>query len=125
MFWPQPDRVPCWQISQAPVSSKRAVTGTVRSAPVLRPTVSSSVARVVRIPSLLRVRTDGLATYLPTTRSNRNFRNAFCSALVFMDPPLYRSVYSGSDASRPNGVFQGLGPTRRPGRKLSRQLDAS
>src|SRR5882757_1802911 len=87
MFWPQPDRLPCWLISQAPVSSKRAVTGTVRSAPVLRPTVSSSAARVVRIPSLLRVRTAGLATYLPTTRSNRNFRNAFCSALVFIDSP--------------------------------------
>ncbi|ODR16182.1 hypothetical protein BHQ19_31970 [Mycolicibacterium porcinum] len=52
MLLPQPERVPCWQITQAPVASNWAETGTLRTWPVLRPVVSNSDARAVRTPSL-------------------------------------------------------------------------
>jgi len=72
----QPDRRPCWDITHAPASSKRAETGTRRRRPDFLPTVSSSVAKVVRTPRRPSSATAGLATYRPTMRSRRNLRTA-------------------------------------------------
>ncbi|SHU74767.1 Uncharacterised protein [Mycobacteroides abscessus subsp. abscessus] len=61
MLLPQPERVPCWQITQAPVESNCTETGTRLSCPVLRPVVSSSEAKAVRTPSLAKAPTAGLS----------------------------------------------------------------
>jgi hypothetical protein len=67
-------------MTHAPSWSNCAETGTRRTWPVLRPTVSSSVAIAVRSPSLLSPLTAGLSKR-PTARSRRNFRNVLSWSL--------------------------------------------